>query len=64
MRFTAETCGCFTPAYMKGWTYVRTDNFLRTKISWTHRQPNVLTHSVTLREEGKDEYLNQIGSEN
>ena len=29
----------FTPAYMNGWTYVRTltDDFLRTKISWMHR---------------------------
>ena len=29
----------FTPAYMKGCTYVRTrtDNFLRTKFSWMHR---------------------------
>ena len=29
----------FTPAYVNGWTYVRTrtDDFLRTKISWMHR---------------------------
>ena len=26
----------FTPAYKKGWTYVR-DDFVRTKISWMHR---------------------------
>ena len=27
----------FTSAYLKGWTYVRTDYFLRTKISLIHR---------------------------
>ena len=42
MGFTAETLGVLemqnlTPAYMKGWTYVRTDDFVTTKISWIHR---------------------------
>ena len=42
MGFTVETLGVlemqnFTPAYMKGWTYVRTDDFVTTKISWIHR---------------------------
>ena len=27
----------FTPSYIKGWTYVRTDDFVRTKMSWLHR---------------------------
>ena len=36
MRFTAETRGClkcenFSPAYMNGGKYDRTDDFLRTK---------------------------------
>ena len=42
MGFTAETLGVLemqnlTPTYMKGWTYVRTDDFVTTKISWIHR---------------------------
>ena len=42
MWFTTEKSGVlemqsFTPAYMKGWTYVRKDDFVRTKISWMHR---------------------------
>ena len=42
MGFTAETLGVlelqnFTPAYIKGCTYVRTDDFVTTKISWMHR---------------------------
>ena len=28
---------------------VRTDDFLRTKISWIHRLPNFLTHGAPLR---------------
>ena len=43
----------FNPAYMKGWTYVRTysvyDDFLRTKISWMQNLPNFLTHGAPLR---------------
>ena len=27
----------FTPSDIKGWTYVRTDDFVRTKMSWLHR---------------------------
>ena len=27
----------FTQAYIKGWTYVLKDNFVRTNISWMHR---------------------------
>ena len=42
MRFTAETLALlemqnFTTAYMKGWTYVNTDDFVITQISWMHR---------------------------
>ena len=42
MGFTAETLGVLeiqnlTPAYMKEWTCVRTDDFVTTKISWMHR---------------------------
>ena len=52
MRVTTEMRGVlerqhFTPAYMKGWRYVRTDvghmyvlrtdDFVRTKIYWMHR---------------------------
>ena len=41
----------FTLAYMKGWTYgrTRTDDFLKTKMSWMHRQPNFLTHGAPLQ---------------
>ena len=53
MRFTAKTCRVlemqnFTPDYMKGWTYVHMDNFVRTKISWMHRKPDFLTHGAQL----------------
>ena len=37
----------FTPAYMSG-VDVRADDFLRIKISWTHREPNFLTHGPPL----------------
>ena len=52
MRVTTETRRVlemqhFTPAYMKGWSYVQTDvgrmyvlhtdDFVKTKISWMHR---------------------------
>ena len=42
LRFTAETCGVlemqdFTPTYMKVWTDVGTDDFVRTEISRMRR---------------------------
>ena len=37
----------FIPAYVKGWTFVRTYP-VRT-ISWMHRLPNFLTHGALLR---------------
>ena len=51
MRFTAETrvclkCENFTPAYMNGGRYDRTDDFLRTKISWLPRKPIFFTHGA------------------
>ena len=41
MRFTAKTreglkCKNLTPTYAKGWTDVRTVDFVRTNISWMH----------------------------
>ena len=56
MRFTAETRRCLKckiSSRLKcrgGRTCVlRTDDFLRTKISWMHRLPNFLTHGALLR---------------
>ena len=51
MRFTAETRGCLKCKFRPGlheWVDVstdvpRTDNFVRTKISWMRRLPNFLT---------------------
>ena len=53
MGFTVETLGVlemqnFTPAYMKGWTYVRTDDFVTTKISWIHRY-NLVSRAFPLK---------------
>ena len=45
MRFTVETRGYFHPGLHEG-VDVRTDDFLRTKISWMRRLPNFLTHVV------------------
>ena len=57
MRFTAETSGYkfakFHPGLHEGVdvrTYVlRTDDFLRTKISWMHSLPSFLTQGASLR---------------
>ena len=57
MRFTAEARGylkCkFLPLLHEGVDALtdapRTDNFLRTKISWMHRLPHFLTHGRPLR---------------
>ena len=40
----------FHPGLHK-WVDVRTDDFLRIKISWMHRLPNFLTHGAPLRYE-------------
>ena len=39
---------------------VRTDDFLRTKISWMHRQPNFLTHGAPLRARESSAMIFQI----
>ena len=52
MRFTAETRGYWNAKYHPGLhegVNVRTDDFLRTKISWMHSLPNFLTHGAPLR---------------
>ena len=56
MGFTAETLGVLemqnlTPAYMKGWTYLRTDDFVTTKISWIHRY-NLVSRAFPLKKMG------------
>ena len=38
----------FHPGLHERWTYVDTDDFLRTRISWMHRQPHFLTHGAPL----------------
>ena len=49
MRFTAETRGYlkYHPGLHEG-VNVRTDDFLRTKISWMYSLPNFLTHGAPL----------------
>ena len=58
MRFTAETRGCLKckisrPFLDEGVDVLtdvpRTDDFLRTQISWIHRLPNFLTYGAPLR---------------
>ena len=52
MRFAVKTREClkckFHPGLHEG-VDVRTDDFLRTKISWMHSLPNYLTHGAPLR---------------
>ena len=55
MRFTAETRGCmkcenFSPAYMNGGKYNRTDDFLRTKFLGCIDNQIFFTHSAPARE--------------
>ena len=42
-------CSAVAHAYAKKTSVPRTDDFLRTKISWMHRLPNFLTHGAPLR---------------
>ena len=42
-------CSAVAHFHAKKTPVPRTDDFLRTKISWIHRLPNVLTHGAPLR---------------
>ena len=42
-------CSAVAHAHAKKTPVPRTDDFLRTKISWMHRLPNFLTHGTPLR---------------